>query len=258
VIDGYKVTVYMDQRDVTSWVNRVQISAVDSMTRKFTIDFSSWHSFDVSSRWDIFESYDPTNPRQECTIRAGVIDPSRRKMVSVSKGSVPRVTVQGYEWAWLAQRKRPTSTIIVVPTSTDPNADVKAAINNYNKSNGGDPIGEYSVWHSMNSNHDVIRRLMQSAGMRSTIRIPKISVSPFVIPPKNSYFRQAKTMAEIFSAVIVYQRSTNTMQFLDPKDISMGASNLIEIPGEIVSNFSAQPKFRSRPTRVIMRFPPWH
>ena len=253
MIDGYNATVYMDRRDVSSWVKSVEIRMEDSMTRRFTIEFAAWHSFNENARWDIFESTDPTNPRQECTIRNGLIDPSQRKSVEVGRGKVPRIIARGYEWAWLAQRKRPTETIVFVPSGSDVDSNVRAAIEDYGK-----PVGEFRVWRAMDSNHDVIIKLMQSAGIRASVRIPWHTISAFVMPPTKSYYRQALDLAEPYGAAPMYVRATNTMIFADQRDMIMGGSNTMTIPDDLVDSFTARPKYRSRATRIIVRFPPWH
>lgn len=253
MIDEFDVTVYMDQRDVTSWVKTVQWSMEDSMTRKFIIEFTAWHSFGKDSRWDIFATYDKSNPRQEIEIRNGLLDPAQKKTVSLSRNSAPKITARGYEWAWLAQRKRPSETIIFVPSGSEIEANVQIAIANY-----GQPIGEFKVWYNMDSNHDVIRKLMRAVGITASVRMPRHPISPFVMPPSTSYYKQAADMAAVYSAMPYYSRSTNTIIFSDQRDAAMGAGNRMTIPDTLVDALLARPKYRSRPTRVIVRFPPWH
>ena len=242
----------MDQRDVTPWVRSVAWEQDDSMTRRFSIEFTAWHSFDPASRWDIFESYEAANPRNEIAIRRGLLDPAQRKTVTLSRQQAPKIVASGYEWVWLAQRKRPSETIIFVPSGGEIDTKVRIAIENY-----GQPIGQFKVWHNMDSNHDVIRKLMQAAGVNASIHFPRHTISAFVMPPAKSYFRQASDLAEPFSALPYYVRSTNTLVFSDQRDAAMGAGNTMTIPDEIVDSIRARPKYRSRPTRVIVRFPPW-
>ena len=102
---SYAPTIYMDKRDVTPWILSVAVEQIDSIHRKFTLTFGGWHTFDESNRWDIFESYDPTNPRAECLIRNGVIPADRQRIVRVEKNDVPKITAEGYEYVWLAKRR---------------------------------------------------------------------------------------------------------------------------------------------------------
>ena len=252
MIDEFNVTVYMDQRDVTPWVKSVEVDQDDSMTRKFTIEFTAWHSFDENSRWDIFGSYDAANPRQEILIRAGVLDPANRKMVNLSRTTAPRITARGYEWVWLAQRKRPTETIVLAPGHGNLEAAVQIAIQNYKE-----PIGQYKVWYGIDSNREAVTKLMQAVGITASCRFPYHTISPFVMPPDKSYYRMAADIAGAYAALPNYIRSTNTIVFSDQRDVAMGAANDMTIPDELVNSISARPRFRSRPTRLIVRFPPW-
>ena len=253
MIDDFGVTIYMDQRDVTSWVKSVRIRQNDSMTRSFTINFTSWHLFNETNRWDIFASYDSTNPRAENLIRAGVIDPSIRQSVVLSRNTAPKVTAEGHEWVWLAQRKRPKTTIIFAPSHGNIDADVAKAIENFGK-----PIGEFKVWYNMDSYQQIIVKLMQAAGIRVSCHLPWHPISAFVMDPSYSYYKQAVELAAPYGVLPYYVRSSNLLVLSDQRDNIMGAGNTIEIPDTIVDTLSARPKWKSRPTRVIVRFPPWH
>lgn len=253
MIDEFNVTVYMDQRDVTSWVKSVDVQQDDSMTRKFTIEMTAWHSFDENSRWDIFASYDKTSPRDEILIRRGLLDPAQRKTVSLSRKSAPKITARGYEWVWLAQRKRPTETIIFVPSFGEFDAIIQQAIDNYSE-----PIGEYKVWYGIDTNREAITKLMQAAGINSSVHIPSLKLAPFIMPPTKSYWKQASDLAAPFAPLPYYVRSTNTMVFADQRDAIMGAGSKMTIPDTIVDKLDARPRYRARPTRIIVRFPPWH
>ena len=251
-IDEFSMTVYMDRRDVSSWVKSVEIDQDDSMTRKFTVEFTAWHSFDPSSRWDIFGSYSATSPRDEILIRNGLLDPAQRKQVSLSRKSAPRIIAKGYEWVWLAQRRRPSKTLVFAPANGNLDAAVQIAIQNYDG-----PIGEYVVWYGIDSNHTLVRKLMQAVGVNVSCRFPRHSVAPFVMNPEISYYKQVLEIVEPYAVQPYYVRSTNTLVLSDQRDAAMGAGNTMTIPDTIVDNLLARPRFRSRPTRVIVRFPPW-
>jgi hypothetical protein len=251
-MDEVSCTVYMDRRDVTPWVKSVEIDHDDSMTRKFNIEFTAWHSFGTEGRWDIFGSYDAANPRAEVLIRNGLLDPAQRKQVSLSRRSAPRITAKGYEWVWLAQRRRPSKTIVFAPAFGNLDAAVQVALANYDG-----PIGEYVVWYGIDSNHTLVQKLMQAVGVNTSCRFPRHSVAPFVMDPEKSYYKQVLEIVEPYAVQPYYVRSTNTIVLSDQRDAAMGAGNTMRIPDEIVDNLVARPRFRSRPTRVIVRFPPW-
>jgi len=253
MIDDYNVSVFMDQRNVTSWVRSVEWKQNDSMTRSFTIEFTAWHLFDENSRWDVFASYDSADPMAENVIRRGIIDPAQKQMVTLSRTTAPKVIASGHEWVWLAQRKRPRQTIIFVPSRGNVDADVKQAIANFKE-----PIGEFKVWYGMDSYQQIATKLLQATGVNASVHLPWHPTSAFVMDPKKSYYAQAIELAEPYGVFPYYVRSTNTLVLSDQRDYIMGAGSTLEIPDTIVDAIQARPKFKSRPTRVIVRFPPWH
>lgn len=252
---AYGITVYMDQRDVTSWITSLEVSQVDSIHRKFKLVFAGWHTFDESNRWDIFESYNhETNPRAEILIRNGVIPADRQRMVRVRKGEVPTITAEGYEYIWLAKRRAPAETIIMVPSTRNIDQDVGLAIANYK---GGGEIGTYRVWPGVRSLHLAVKRLMQAARIRVQVRIPDYAMTPYLINPTLSYWKAVEKLTDPFAPVRYYVRSTNTIMIADPTATLMGSGSVLNIPDGVVDLIDVQPQRLRRIRRVLMRKTTW-
>ena len=249
---GYGATVYMDKRDVSGWITSVEIEQMDSIHRRFRIVFAGWHSFDESNRWDIFESYDQAgNPRAEVTIRNGVIPADRQRVVAVQPGEVPTITAEGYEYIWLAKRRAPAETVILVPSTRNIEQDVGLAIANYR----GGEIGTYRVWPGVRDLHTAIRRLMKAARVRVQVRIPNYAMQPYVIDPKLSYWKAVEGLTDPFAPVRYYIRSTNTMMIADPTASLMGSGSVLNLPE--VTLLDIQPQRLRRIRRVLMRKTRW-
>jgi hypothetical protein len=250
----YDLTVYMDKRDVTPWITSVEIEQADSIHRKFKLVFGGWHTFDESNRWDIFETYDPTIPRAECVIRNGVVPADRQRLVKVEREAVPTITAEGYEYVWLAKRRAPSETVILVPSTRNVQQDADIAIKNHK---GQGEVGTYRVWGGVRTLHDAIRRLMAAARIRVQIRIPNYELLPYLIDPSLSYWKAVEKLTDPFAPVRYYIRQTNTMVIADPTQTFMGAGSVLSLPDEGVQILDVQPQRLRRIRRVLMRKQRW-
>lgn len=250
----YGLTVYMDKRDVTKWITGVEVEQKNSIHRQFRLTFAGWHSFDETNRWDIFESYDPVgNPRAEILIRNGVIPADRQRVVAVKPGSVPTITALGYEYIWLAKRRAPAETVILVPSTRNVEQDVGLAIANYK----GGEIGAYRVWSGVRDLHTAIKRLMSAARIRVQVRIPNYELSAYVVDPSFSYWKAVEKLTDPFAPVRYYIRSTNTIVIADPTQTFMGSGTTLNLPEEAVKVLDVQPQRLRRIRRILMRKTQW-
>jgi len=250
----YMLTVYMDKRDVTKWITSVEISQDNSIHRKFRLTFAGWHTFDESNRWDIYETYDPSNPRAEIVIRNGVIPEDRKRMVHVVAGEVPTIIAEGYEYVWLAKRRAPPETIIFVPSTRNVEQDVGLAIANHK---GNTEIGVYRVWAGVRDLHTAIRRLMAAARVRVQIRIPNYTMNAYVVDPTFSYWKAVEMLTDPFAPVRYYIRSTNTLVIADPTQTWMNSGSILNLPENAVRVLDVQPQRLRRIRRVMMRKTQW-
>ena len=250
-------TVLMDGRDVSPWVKSVEISTEDKIDRKFTIVFSSWDQFSEANRWDIYGSYNPSQPNQEILIRNGRIPIDRWRSVSVGVGAVPQVIGTGYDYVWLAKRKAPRKTIVMMPDRRDYQANLKKAVNDFQERNDGRPIGRYQVWPSMTNLHKALTRLAHAGGIHISIQIPNYDLAPYVVDPKFSYWAAIEELASPFAPNIYYVRQNNTLVIADRQSEVMHSSNKLTLSPKIVADLTAAPIYTRRIRRVIMRIPAW-
>ena len=176
MIDEFFITVYMDKSDVTKWVRSVEVTQMDSINRRFILKFNAWHSFTSTNRWDIFGSYSSSNPRQEILIRNGIVPADRPRVVTVAGGATPQmptIVAEGYEYVWLAKRRGPRDTIIMVPSTGDTYDDVRQAIEE-----AREEVGTYRVWTGCSTLHEAVKKLARAAGLNVSIRIPMGRKSP--------------------------------------------------------------------------------
>jgi hypothetical protein len=244
----FACTVYMDRRDVSPWIRSVSINQNDAVSRHFVLDFNTWQEFDETNRWDIFGTYDPTEPRQELLIRSGVIPNDRKRAVRVVKGNVPNVSAEGYEQIWLAKRRGPTKTIIMVPGWSRVNDQVQAAIEEYDGE-----VGLYRVWNGTYSMHRAVYKLANAAGIRVTITIPDYPLKPYVVPKENSYWQEIMRLTDPYAPHRYYARSLNRLVIADIQDKIMGAGSKLVVPGKIIDKLNATPVYTKRVRRVIVK-----
>ena len=248
----YQATIYMDKRDVSDWVTSFRIEQIDSIHRKFQLVFASWHSFDETNRWDIFETLDPANPRAVNTIRNGIIPVDRQRIVKVNADDVPKITAEGYEYVWLAKRLAPSETIIMVPSTRNINMEAGLAIANYSGE-----VGAHRIWAGVRDLHTAIRRLMAAARIRVQIRIPNYEMAPYIINPALSYWAAVKKLTDPYAPTRYYVRSTNTIVIEDATSALMGAGTVLNLPGDASRVFDVQPQRLRRIRRAFLKKTTW-
>ena len=229
----FACTVYMDRRDVTPWIRKVSINQQDAVSRHFVLEFNTWQEFDQSNRWDIFGTYDPTD---------------RRRAVNVTAGKVPNVKAEGFEQIWLAKRRGPTKTIIMVPAWSRVNDEVQKAIEEYK----GEVAG-YRVWNGTYSMHRAVYKLARAARINVTITTPDYPLKPYVVPKENSYWQEIMRLTDPYAPHRYYVRSLNRLVIADIQDKIMGAGNKIILDGDIVDKLNATPVITKRVRRVIVK-----
>ena len=248
----YEITVYMDTRDVTPWVRACKVEIADSSHRSFELRFSAWSAFDASNQWDIYGTYDPAEPRQEALILRGIIPPDRQRIVRIGKGNVPYLIALGYDWVWMAKRKAPSETIVIVPGFSNVEDDVFQAIKNHNR-----PVGEYRVWRGVKTLHQAVQKLARAAGVRVSMQIPNYNFAPWVVPPELSYWKAIEKLTEPYAPVRYFNRWTNNLVIQDPSVPIMGGGNKLLIGDGAIKNMDVQPIGFTTARRVLLRVPPW-
>ena len=216
-------TIYMDKSDVTKWVRSVEVAQMDSVNRKFILKFNAWSSFSPANRWDIFGSYDAANPQNEILIRNGVIPDDRPRTVSVAGGATPQmptITAEGYEAVWLAKRRGPRDTIVMVPARSNITEDVRKAIEQ-----SREEVGTYRVWTGCATLHQAVKKLARAAGLNVSVKIPDYPMVPHVVPKSSSFWREITNLTNPYAPHKYYVRSTNTLVIADKQDAIMGAGN---------------------------------
>lgn len=251
-MSDYQITVYMDRRDITPWVQHCSVEINNSSHRSFSLNLKAWHSYDWTNRWDIYASFDGTNPRAELLISQGVVPPDRQRIVHIGKGQVPYLVVQGYDWVWLTKRKAPPETIILVPGNNNVEADVQLAIANHGK-----PIGEYRVWRGIDTLHTACRRLATAAGIRVAMNMPNYDFAAWVVPPELSYWKAIEKLTNPYAPVRYFNRWNSTLVVQDQAMPIMGAGNRLVLGEEVFKVMDVQPTGWTTPRRVMLRVPPW-
>lgn len=247
---SYEFTVYMDRRDVTGWVRKVKVAIDNSMHRSFEIRFSSWHSFDATSRWDIYASYTDGTPRQEHVIVQGIIPEDRQRIVKVGREMVPYLVAQGYDYVWLMKRRAPTETIVLVPGTTNVEQDVKLALRNFNGE-----TGVYRTWTGVKTLHDAVNRLARAGGLKVSCRIPNYDMAAFVVDPNLSYWKAIEKLTDPYAPVRYFNRNSNTMIIQDVSQPMMGAGNKLVLGLDTINDMAVQPTGWASARRLILKVP---
>jgi hypothetical protein len=253
----YGMRVEMDGRDITSKLRGVQINLLEDGFRSFELRFSGWHNFGADNTFDVYETYDPAEPYQFCTIRRGRLTPDAERLVTVDPKVPPYLVANGREAVWFARRKRPRETIVLVPTGPSVDDQVATALADYAHKNPGRPVGQTRVWRNTDTIGQAVRRIMNAAGVNCSFRIPDHPLTPYVLDPTISYWTAMERLTDPWAPARYYQRWTNTWVIQDATQPRMGDGPPLNIPADEVRTLQAIPRVRPLPARVLLRFPPW-
>jgi hypothetical protein len=239
----------MGGRPVTAWVDSVSVNqALHCYYREFTVTLRGWHDIDPSAAWDIYGSHDPTNPYSEILIRAGVVPPDRLPTVQWD-GDVPLITVQGYDWAWMAQRRMSPTTLVLAPDQVSARKAAMAA--------GEASLGRWS-WVRAATMHDAIRQLSLLAGFTADIRIPNAPLAVQVIDPTQSLWAAITSVTDPWAPKIYFRRTENRVVFADRATAGMAVGSTLAIPADVVKGpITAAPTAYRYVSRVIVKVPRW-
>lgn len=258
-----KFSVYMNRRDVTPWVKEVLVSHERrTLYRQWTFNFHAWSNLEPAARWDLFATYDSSEPKAEILSRGGVLPPDReRRRLIVDAASVPALTVRGYDLAWMMQRRQPAETIVLVPSSTYQTEErngaevlvensVAGALERY-----GGTVGRYRVWSYTKTLHQAVTKLARAAGVRVRLLIPNHDIQPLVIPPTSSYWKAIKDLCEPWKPRYYYRDSSNTLVIVDPVTRHYRLGRTLELARETISSMRGAPVEFPRTRRLLVRVP---
>jgi len=248
------VTVYMDQRDITPWCRSVSWSQPDEfLEQTWSVTTHAWHLFDVNSRYDIYASYDPGNPRDTCVIRQGYVLPDQRMSVLVDRKDQPLITVNGKSYSSRSFRKTPTETLVLVPAAEGV-SDQNMAREVLKRYDG--PVGRVRVISNCWDLRRVVLTLARRAEFNADYWGPNVKMQPIIVPPAVSYWESILQLIEPYALEVVYSEWDNFLLFWDPVSRWYGRQSMT-IPGDLIERIDAWPKLRKRPRRVIVKVPAW-
>ena len=274
-----KYTVYMNKRDITRWVTRIEVEQPRAtLYRQFSLTFVGWSALEEEASWDIFGSFDAANPRAVDLIRNGFVPPDRERSILVRRGDVPKIQVTGYDYVYVMMRRAPRDTIVVVPNNGlewGETSDgrpylientVQRALDEY--ANGGAlgagyvatspqrPVGQYTIWSYVRTLQELLVRLCIFAGVNPNVRLPDYQMSPFLIPPTMSYWQAIRELVRPYAAELSYDRDRNTLSIIDPLVSQyMPAGATITLPAGALTSIRGEPQTRKRARRVIVTVP---
>jgi len=236
--------VTMGDSDVTKYVKSCYVKqGTNILFRQFTILFEAWNNIQPDEVWNIWASYDPTDPKAELLIRNGVIPPDQQPEFTIAAGESPRIRVTGYDYVWLAQRRFPRQTLVLADTMGAANR----AVADYD-----DIIGAYRVVTRRSSLRKALRYLGNQAGIRVDCRLPRRALSPIIINPTMSYWRAMLELARPWAPYIYYEATRNTVVFEDPLTAQVTTGSNLELHADTIKSMSGVHSITKNINRVII------
>jgi hypothetical protein len=241
------LNVYMDSRPVKIWWESVTWgNPTHEVYRSFSITFIGWHEFSRASRWDIYGTRDPAVPRSELLIRQGIVPPDRQPVVSFD-GKELRMTVAGYDWAWMAQRQTPTNTLVVASSTALAQRAVRESQN---------PVGRWR-WIPAATLHDAVRQLGLLAGFTADLRIPNYRFSAALLDPAKSYWQHILDLTEPFAPEYFFRRTESRVLIADRAARAQAVGTTMALSEQTIKGVEAGPSVFKYVRRVIVRVPRW-
>lgn len=203
------LTVYMDRRDVTEYVSSLSITQnASTYYREFELTLKGWQFASPTASWDIYGTRNPAEPRQALLIRNGTVPPDRQGTVTID-GTVPSLTLTGYDWAWMAQRRQPKTTVILAPTAQEARKEAMKE-EKYDKAQ----LGRWT-WVPAMTMHQAVQALAALAGFFVEMRMPDYSLTVFVVDPGKSYWDAIIELLAPYVPRIYFRRTENRVLIAD-------------------------------------------
>lgn len=245
---AFAVRVYHDQRDVTPWVQSLTVEQPErELYLQWTVELAAWSEITPGATWDIYGSYTPaTDPRAVSIGRAGVLPPDRELRLTVASLDVPTLTLVCYDRVWLAQRRGPTQTLVLIPGSDC--GRVREALEDYDGA-----VGSYRVLSNVSTMHRAVTRLLAMAGLRVRLAVPDYALRPMVVNPTQSYLAAALELLTPFRPDYWVDRWSNTLVFADPLAPAYNLRRRLTVPADDLVSVSGTPVEFLRARRVLLR-----
>jgi len=237
--------VTMGDRDITDYVESCYIKqGTDILFREFTITFRAWHNIQSDETWNIWASYDPAAPKAELLIRNGIVPPDRQPNFVLAQGQAPLVTLNGYDYVWLAQRRCPRQTLVFAHTI----GGVNRVVSDYDK-----PLGKYRAITGRSTLNQMLEYLGALAGINVKCKLPVRAISPMVIEPTMSYWRAMMELARPWAPYIYYMNNDNTLVFEDPASAQSTVSGpVLNLHKDMIKRTQGIPSYTKTINRVIV------
>ncbi len=248
-------TVYMDQRDVTAWVDSVSVTqARGEVYRTFSVRLRGWHEVTPSSVFDVYATHDATNPRSTLLIRSGVIPPDRPPQIDVRGTEVLAVTVAGYDWVYLACVRLAPQTLVIAPDMESARRCVAASTQ---------PRGKWSLLRATTV-HEAVVQLGLVAGLAVELRIPDVAVAPQVLDPTKAIWDAIRSLVDPFAPDYYFRRAEDRVLIADRMGAAQGMGSSLVLSQQLVDQakgitslpayLHGVPKYLRR---VLIQVPPW-
>jgi len=252
----YSLALYWDTRDVTRWVDSlVWRQAKGSTFQELQVTFRGWFPTSLVGRWDLYGSYAAGTPRSELLFRGGVIPPDRPGVVDVARGTVVPDSVQIVDWAWIAQRTTPRTTLVIAP---DRSAAARAA------ARADSPIGYWSFVPAATM-HAAVRKLAALGRFRVQVLVPDYPMTATVIEPTRSLFDAIRGLVDgtdidggravAKSADYFFRRDRLTLVIGDKTTTHLRVGRTLNLSADAIAGLQLSPSPFRHVNRLLIKVP---
>ncbi len=237
--------------DVTGFVDDLEIgNDRRQLYRSARITFQGWFPTEPTVRWDIYGTTDSAAPFSSLLLRNGLTAPDQQADVTLDRGAVQNTQITIYDWAWIAQRISPASTVIAAPSSSKAIKAAAAA------DRSAWPLGRWQ-YLSAQTMHDVVRGLAALAGFGVELYIPNYAIDAIVFDPREQVWPAIWRLVEPFRPEAYFRPERNSVVIATGVDQHLGVGGTLQLTDAAVIRAKISPQRFRHLRQVIVRTPPW-
>lgn len=253
-----KITVYMNQRDVTPWVTAITFTQqANSYYRSAKVTFAGFNAIDEGATWDIFGTYDPTVPRSQVLIYQGAIPPEQPATFTLDAAAGPTVDVTINDWAWFAQRCMPKHSLVICKTVDEAIKTVEKTIPSSTPNRYQYAVGSWR-WVQAGTFKQAATALANLSQFNITINTPDYDLQPYVVQPTKSTWDAILELAQPFVPEVFFRRTECRVILADRLQRFQGVGSQLVLSAKAIAGpLVATPRIVDYTRRVLLQVPQW-
>lgn len=240
------VTVLIDGRDYSEWVESVSVKqSKRTYYRTFSVVLrGAYDSIGTDSIVDITYMGVPQ-------IVDGIVSPDAPPTILMDHDPqadslrVPSLLINGFDWAWKAQRKVPARTLVLAP-----NRHMARVLVESSRS----VVGRWQFVQAHNT-EVAVRALGRLAGLRVEYLLPSFTIPPTILDPRATLWDGIQNLVKALSPEFLWRRERKALLIADAKALRMAGMGTVNLAASAIVRAEVRAFPRARVRRIILVTP---